>query len=217
VANKSENPLPSLQSSNFERRPNSDTFQVIGQALNFTNHTDISTAVANLTGTPCEDLAGFGKRSALCNLTSDPLTSFKDLKESTALFNYAGYYDDLNDVEKSPDDPEIPDDEYFALTSENIVRSRVFEWYSAWTVVHQGTPEWAEHGEWKLFYMQFFGERNFRCNSGSAHCVFPPPKTEDIRQRFPDNRPLGRRVLIVAHIYDKMHELTYRVDVCLLL
>jgi hypothetical protein len=212
VKDASENHPSNTQSSIGGWTPNSNASQIVGQPLNFINLTDASMAIASFTRQVCKVMAA-SNSSVPCN-TSDPAFTLENLRNVTALFSYSNYFDELNDLEKFPDEPEIVDVEYFEMTLENIKRSQAFEWYNCWTVRMQGTPEWAQHGEWALFYREFFGESNFHCDQGYATCTIPPPKISEIQAMFPENRPLGRRVLFIAHTYNFMHGITTAVDVC---
>ena len=126
----------------------------------------------------------------------------------------AGENDQGNsDVE---DDEDIPDEDYFELTPENVRDSLMEQWYTSWTVVAQGRPAWKKYGEWGAFWREFLHEPNFKCPSGFTSCNYHPPSVQDIRRMFPNNRVLGRRVLFTSLIYEIMHALTNELDVSVL-
>jgi len=130
--------------------------------------------------------------------------------------NFKMYFKMLNDQSLFEDDEDIPDEDYFELTPENVRDSLMEQWYTSWTVVAQGRPAWKKYGEWGAFWREFLHEPNFKCPSGFTSCNYHPPSVQDIRRMFPNNRVLGRRVLFTSLIYEIMHALTNELDVSVL-
>ncbi|KAE9379765.1 hypothetical protein N431DRAFT_398235 [Stipitochalara longipes BDJ] len=91
--------------------------------------------------------------------------------------------------------------------------SQVEHWYNCWSVVAQEEPEWKKYGEWGAFWREYLHEPNFRCPNGFASCNYQPPSIQEIRRMFPNNRPLGRRVLFTTLIYELMHSYTNDLEV----
>jgi len=201
--------------------PNSNASQPTRQ-----NQTKDAITLIDFTNQVCEGNTTLNKRG-LCNLTvnnlnqgnftsgnfTESMFTFEELKNITAQFDYVGYWDKINDIEKFQDEPEISDLEYFEMTQENVKRSMTYEWYNIWSVITQQTEEWNKHGEWRLFWRTFLGESNFNCAQGQYSCTMTPPSIETIRRKYPKNRPLGRRVMFIALTYNTMHEYTSAVNV----
>jgi hypothetical protein len=161
----------------------------------------------------CED-SPEKKATPMCKLVrSDPDLPYDQLMTVDLPFNYREYFEDLNDIELFPDEPDIPDLVYFALNDENLVNSQALEWYACGTVIWQEEPEWKQYGEWELFWRKYLYEPNFRCLNGFASCNYQAPTVAEIRHRFPDNRPLARRVLFITLLYEKVHSYTNALDV----
>jgi hypothetical protein len=165
----------------------------------------------------CEAHPSVGINPVCKHLQADPGTTFDNLTklDDPFVFDYIEYFKALNDLENFPDEPDIPDVEYFALNVENLRDSQTFEWYSGWTVLRQGSEGWLKHGEWQTFWREFLHEPNFKCPDGMASCNYSPPTLEDILRRIPNNRPLARRVLFVTLMLDMMHSYSNLLDVSL--
>lgn len=142
------------------------------------------------------------------NFTYDQFMNFEP-----PIFDYVEYFNDLNDLERFPDEPEISDMEYFALTDQNLLNSQALEWYACGTVVWQVEAAWKQYGEWELFWRKYLYDPNFKCLNGFASCNYQAPTMEAIKRRFPENRPLARRVLFITLMYGTAHQYSNALDV----
>ena len=92
-----------------------------------------------------------------------------------------------------PDEPSIPDNDYFAFTQANIDESQHGLFYARWSVSAQKKPEYKTLGEDGLFVKEFTGDYNFKCPLEAGACMGMVSRYE-IQDMFPDKRPLARLV-----------------------
>jgi hypothetical protein len=121
-----------------------------------------------------------------------------------------------NDFACDPDEPEMPDREYYYFCEKNIADSKVFDWYASWTAAIQNDWTFEQFGEWGAFAYYFMNTQNFGCGIGMGTCKEGLTLYE-IQQMYPGarDRPLVRRIYFTHMIYEQAHSWDRALLVCL--
>lgn len=136
--------------------------------------------------------------------------SFDD-KEDSSDYSINHIFRPFHEIELDIDnEPETSDVAYFEMTSENLDKSQVYEWYSAYSILR--AAEFTEEDgptEWSTFYRDFFDEPNFHCPLSNTECGFYDKIKILAFDHYKGvaNRTIARRLLFVAIMQKEIHQL----------
>ncbi|KUJ21473.1 uncharacterized protein LY89DRAFT_778996 [Mollisia scopiformis] len=144
------------------------------------------------------------------------------LNSSTVFFNQTddsssphinSIFRPFHEIEAEIDnEPHVKNKDYFAFTQENIDKSKVLEWYSAYSMMR--APDFPQYEEWATFYDDFFDNPDFRCSLSRTDCGIPND-IDHVLLHYPglENRTIARRLWFTARMQHEIHQLLYAIRV----
>jgi hypothetical protein len=138
----------------------------------------------------------------------DASTTFFGPKANSSEPGISSIFRSFHEIDLDIDnEPNVTTVEYFRFTLKNLAKSKVFEWYSAYSILR--AAEFGKYNEWTVFYSDFFDMPNFHCDLSYTECDFYDQDRILHHYSGMENRTIARRLIFISIMQKEFHQLLY--------